>query len=79
MHRPSIHRRDQIHPKKNGGHAGMESDPPVLDTRLGITLKIATELSGGLLEKPKIVIICGPSSGLFGLLRDHFFGTNIRC
>jgi hypothetical protein len=57
----------------------MESDPPVLDTRLGITLKIATELSGGLLEKPKIVIICGPSSGLFGLLRDHFFGTNIRC
>jgi len=35
----------------------------VLDTRPGITLKIATELSGGLLEKPKIVIICGPSSG----------------
>jgi hypothetical protein len=30
----------------------------VLDARLGITLKIATELSGALLEKPKKVIIC---------------------
>ena len=58
----------------------MESDrPPVFDTRPGITLKVATELSGALLEKPKIVVIGGPSSGPFGLLRDHFFGTNIRC
>ena len=51
----------------------------MLDTRPGITLKIAIELSGALLEKPKIVVIWGPSGGLFGLLRDHFFGTNIRC
>lgn len=45
----------------------MESDrPPVLDTRPGITLKIATELSGALLEKPKIVIICGPLVAFLG-------------
>jgi hypothetical protein len=50
----------------------MESDPPVLDTRLGITLKIATELSGALLEKRKIVVIGGSSSGLFGPLPRPF-------